>query len=499
MSDIKTAAIVGTGVIGAGWAARFLAHGLDVIAWDPAPDAEDKLRAAVDNAWPALGKLGLYPGADRARLRFADSLEGLSSQADFVQENAPEREELKQGLLAQIDAAAKPEAIIASSTSGYMPSDLQSRCRRHPERVLVGHPFNPVYLLPLVEIVGGEKTATEACDRAARFYEAMGMHALKVKKEVPGHLSDRLQEALWREVLHLVSEGVATTEELDAAIAYGPGLRWAIWGTCLQFHLAGGVGGMRHMLEQFGPALKLPWTKLEAPELTQELIDRMVDGTEAQAAGRSVRELERIRDDCLIAIMQALRPAGEGAGEIVARDEAQRLGAQDFARWTPGTEVTAPLDDYRGTVLPEWVDYNGHMSEWAYLTAFGWASDVLFRYIGDDEAYRDAGHSFYTAETHINYLRECSVGDPLRVTTQLLGLDEKRLHFFHSMYHGESGEPLATTEQMLVHVDMNAGRSAPIQPEVYEALAAIMAAHKDMAIPPQVGRRMAVKPKVGSG
>ncbi len=499
MSDIKTAAIVGTGVIGAGWAARFLAHGLDVIAWDPAPDAEDKLRAAVDNAWPALGKLGLYPGADRARLRFADSLEGLSSQADFVQENAPEREELKKDLLAQIDAAAKPEAIIASSTSGYMPSSLQSRCRRHPARVLVGHPFNPVYLLPLVEIVGGEKTATEACDRAARFYEAMGMHALKVKKEVPGHLSDRLQEALWREVLHLVSEGVATTEELDAAIAYGPGLRWAIWGTCLQFHLAGGVGGMRHMLEQFGPALKLPWTKLEAPELTRELIDRMVDGTEAQAAGRSVRELERIRDDCLIAIMQALRPAGEGAGEIVARDEAQRLGAQDFARWTPGTEVTAPLDDYRGTVLPEWVDYNGHMSEWAYLTAFGWASDVLFRYIGDDEAYRDAGHSFYTAETHINYLRECSVGDPLRVTTQLLGLDEKRLHFFHSMYHGESGEPLATTEQMLVHVDMNAGRSAPIQPEVYEALAAIMAAHKDMAIPPQVGRRMAVKPKVGAG
>jgi carnitine 3-dehydrogenase len=157
--------------------------------------------------------------------------------------------------------------------------------------------------------------------------------------------------------------------------------------------------------------------------------------------------------------------------------------------------VPAPLDYYRGTVLPEWVDYNGHMTEAAYLTAFGWASDVLFRYIGDDEAYRAAGHSFYTAETHINYLRECSVGDPLRVTTQLLGLDEKRLHFFHSMYHGESGEPLATTEQMLVHVDMNAGRSAPIQPEVYEALAAIMAAHKDMAIPPQVGRQMAVKAK----
>ena len=495
MSEIKTAAIVGTGVIGAGWAARFLAHGLDVVAWDPAPEAEEKLRAAVDNAWPAVSKVGLFPGADRARLSFAASLEELSATADFVQENAPEREDLKKDLLAQIDAAAKPEAIIASSTSGYMPTDLQSRCQRHPERVLVGHPFNPVYLLPLVEIVGGEKTAPEASERASRFYEAMGMHALNVKTEVPGHLSDRLQEALWREVLHLVSEGVATTEELDAAIAYGPGLRWAIWGTCLQFHLAGGVGGMRHFLEHFGESLKVPWTKLEAPELTRELIDRMVDGTEAQAAGRSVREMERIRDDCLIAIMQALRPAGEGAGQVIARDEARRLQSQAAARWRPDTPVPAPLDYYRGTVLPEWVDYNGHMTEAAYLTAFGWASDVLFRYIGDDEAYRAAGHSFYTAETHINYLRECSVGDPLRVTTQLLGLDEKRLHFFHSMYHGESGEPLATTEQMLVHVDMNAGRSAPIQPEVYEALAAIMAAHKDMVIPPQVGRQMAVKAK----
>jgi len=499
MSDVQTAAIVGTGVIGAGWATRFLAHGLDVVAWDPAPDAEEKLRAAVDSAWPSVAKLGLYSGADRARLRIAASLEDLCAEADFVQENAPEREGLKQTLLAEIDAALKPEAIIASSTSGFLPSSLQSRCGRHPERVLVGHPFNPVYLLPLVEIVGGEKTPPEACDRAAQFYEAMGMHALKVRKEVPGHLSDRLQEALWREVLHIVNEGVATTQELDDAIAYGPGLRWAIWGTCLQFHLAGGLGGMRHMLEQFGPALKLPWTKLEAPELSQALIDRMVEGTESQAAGRSVRELEKVRDDCLIAVMQALRPSGEGAGRIVECEEARRLQSQPAVRWAPGTPVPAPFDDYRCTVLPEWVDYNGHMTEAAYLTAFGWASDVLFRYIGDDEAYRAAGHSFYTAEAHINYLRECSVGDPLRITTQLLGLDEKRLHIFHGMYHGASGDPLATTEQMLVHVDMKAGRSAPIRPEVYEALAAIMAAHRELAIPPQVGSRMAVKPKPPTG
>jgi carnitine 3-dehydrogenase len=193
--------------------------------------------------------------------------------------------------------------------------------------------------------------------------------------------------------------------------------------------------------------------------------------------------------------MQALRPYNVGAGRIIARDEAQRLGAQQYARWTPGTEVPKPLDDYRGTVLPEWVDYNGHMSEWAYLTAFGWASDVLFRYIGIDEAYRAAGQSLYTVETHINYYRECSVGDSLRVTTQLLGLDEKRLHFFHSMVHGGSGELLCTTEQMLLHVDMNAGSACPILPPVFEALGAIMAAHRDMPVPPQVGRQMAVRKK----
>jgi carnitine 3-dehydrogenase len=492
MSDIKTAAIVGTGVIGAGWAARFLRRGLDVVAWDPAPGAEDRLREAVDNAWPAVTKLGLYPGADRGRLRFAASLAEACAAADLVQENAPEREELKQSLFAEIDAALRPDAIIASSTSGFMPSRLQARCK-HPERVLVGHPFNPVYLLPLVEVVGGEKTAPEFIERAVAFYEDLGMHALKVRNEIEGHLSDRLQEALWREVLHLVKDGVATTEELDDAVAYGPGLRWAIWGTCLQFHLAGGQAGMRHMLEQFGPALELPWTKLVAPELTPALIDSMVEGTEAQAAGRSVRELERLRDDCLIGIMQALRPQDEGAGRVFARDEARRLGAVSAARWKPGAEVPRPLDIYRGAVQPDWVDYNGHMSEWAYLAAFGWASDSLFRYIGDDEAYRAAGHSFYTVETHINYMREASTGEPLRITTQLLGLDEKRMHFFHSMYHGDSGDLLATTEQMLVHVDMNAGRSAPIQPQVYEALAAVMAAHQDMPVPPQVGRRMEIK------
>ncbi|HEX6102146.1 MAG TPA: L-carnitine dehydrogenase [Alphaproteobacteria bacterium] len=303
--SIRRVALVGGGVIGSGWAARALAHGLDVVATDPAPGAEGKMRAAVENAWPALQRVGLKPGADLKRLRFVASVEEAVAEADFVQESAPEREDLKRKLHAQIDAAAKPEVVIASSSSGLLPSRFQADCR-HPERVVVGHPFNPVYLLPLVEVLGGEKTSADAIDRAMAFYRSIGMHALKVRTEVPGYIADRLQEALWREALHMVGEGVATTAEIDDSIRFGPGLRWSFFGTCLIFHMAGGDEGMKHMLAQFGPALELPWTKLKAPKLTDELFQRMVEGTQAQAQGRSVKELERFRDDCLIAVQEAI-------------------------------------------------------------------------------------------------------------------------------------------------------------------------------------------------
>jgi carnitine 3-dehydrogenase len=303
--NIRRLALVGGGVIGSGWAARALAHGLDVLATDPAPGAEGKMRAAVENAWPVLERVGLKAGADLGRLSFVRSVEEAVQEADFIQESAPEREDLKRKLHAQIDAAAKPDVVIASSSSGLLPSRFQADCK-HPERVVVGHPFNPVYLLPLVEVLGGEKTSPEAIERAMAFYRSIGMYALKVRTEVPGYIADRLQEALWREALHMVGEGVATTAEIDDSIRFGPGLRWSFFGTCLIFHMAGGDEGMKHMLAQFGPALELPWTKLKAPKLTDDLTRRMVEGTEAQAQGRSVKELERFRDDCLIAVQEAI-------------------------------------------------------------------------------------------------------------------------------------------------------------------------------------------------
>ena len=289
-------------MIGSGWAARALAKGLDVIAWDPAPGSEARLRSAVANAWPALVRVGLAKGASRRRLTFTSDLDSAVRDADFVQESSPEDEGLKRALLADIDGMARPDVVIASSSSGLLPSRIQARCR-HPERVLIGHPFNPVYLLPLVEVVAGSRTRLAAVKRAEAFYLRLGMRPLRVDHEIAGYISDRLQEALWREALHMVADGVATTEEIDAAIVFGPGLRWAFMGTFLAFHLAGGDGGMRHMLEQFGPALKLPWTKLRAPELTTQLARRVVSGTKAQANGRSIKELERWRDDQLIRIM----------------------------------------------------------------------------------------------------------------------------------------------------------------------------------------------------
>ena len=298
-------AALGTGVIGAGWIARALARGLTVRAWDPAPGAEAALRTRLANAWPALEAQGLAPGASLDRLTFHTDLDAAVASADVIQESAPERLELKRELHAQVSRAARPDALICSSTSGLLPSDFYAEAL-HPERCLVGHPFNPVYLLPLVEVVGGRQTSAANLERAEAFYRELGMRPLRVRKEVPGFIADRLLEALWREALHLVNDGVATTGEIDDAIRYGAGLRWSFMGTFLTYTLAGGPAGMRHFMQQFGPALKLPWTYLEAPELTDGLIDAVVEGTQAQQGDLELAALERYRDDCLLAVQAAI-------------------------------------------------------------------------------------------------------------------------------------------------------------------------------------------------
>ena len=313
MSEEKlTIACIGMGVIGCGWATHFLGQGHNVRVWDPVEGVDERLNSYLDLAWPAMTELGLPEEANRENFIVCETVDQTIEGACLVQENAPERLELKMDLIAELDEICSSDVVIASSTSGYLISDMTQQCKKHPERVVVGHPFNPVYLLPLVEVVGGPKTSQENLIKAQEIYESTGKLVLRLDKEVDGFVSDRLQEAMWREALHMVANGEATVEQLDLAITAGPGLRWALMGPMLTFHLAGGEGGMAHMLDHFGPSLKSPWTRLEAPELTKELRDAVVNGCEEEAAGRKVADLVSERDRGLVAIIKALRKSEVG-------------------------------------------------------------------------------------------------------------------------------------------------------------------------------------------
>ncbi|MEE4595501.1 3-hydroxyacyl-CoA dehydrogenase NAD-binding domain-containing protein [Streptomyces sp. DSM 41524] len=302
--EVRRVACVGAGVIGGGWVAHFLARGYDVTAWDPAPDAEEKLRRLVAAAWPALEQIGLADGASPDRLTVAATLAEAVADAQFVQESAPEKLELKRSLLAQLDAAAPPGVVIASSTSGYPMTDMQTEAA-DPGRLVVGHPFNPPYLIPLVEVVGGKRTDAAAVEWASRFYKVAGKSVITMERELPGFIANRLQEALWREALHMVANGEATVKEIDDSITEGPGLRWAFMGPCLTFALAGGDGGMGHMLDHFGPSLKSPWTRLEAPELDDTLRAAMVEGCDEAAGSRTIAQLVAERDQGVIDVLRA--------------------------------------------------------------------------------------------------------------------------------------------------------------------------------------------------
>jgi carnitine 3-dehydrogenase / betainyl-CoA thioesterase len=480
-------ALLGGGVIGSGWAARFLLNGVDVRLHDPDPDAERKLGEVLENARHAYRRLTLAPLPAEGSLTIWPSAEQAVEGADLVQESAPEREPLKRELLAAAGRSAGPEVVICSSTSGLLPSRLQENVR-HPERVAVGHPFNPVYLLPLVELCGGRQTSPEALDRAAAAYRSVGMRPLRVRSEIDGFLADRLMEALWREALWLVADDVATVEEIDDAIRFGAGLRWSFMGTFLTYRIAGGEAGMRHFMAQFGPALEWPWTKLtDVPELTEELIGKLVAQSDAQAGGRSVRELERVRDECLVSVLQGLRTNGFGAGAVLADYERSLFRANGHP---DGGPVPAPLRLHRLRVPAEWVDYNGHAHESRYLQAFGDATDALLRRLGIDAAYLASGGSYYTVETHLSHLREAAAGDVLEVSTQVLGHDPKRLHIFHRLVRERDGEEVASAEQMLVHVDTVRGEASPAGAEVLRRVEEVEAAHAALPPPERAGRRI---------
>ncbi|MGB7316600.1 MAG: carnitine 3-dehydrogenase [Planktotalea sp.] len=481
----KQAAIIGGGVIGGGWAARFLLSGWDVRVFDPDPEAKRKIGEVLANARRSLP--GLFETAlpEEGSLSFHDTLEEAVSGAIWVQESVPERLDLKQKVYTSLMEHCAQSAVIGSSTSGFKPSELQEGTAR-PEQIVVAHPFNPVYLLPLAELVTTEKNTPDVIAKAKEILSAIGMHPLHVKKEIDAHIADRFLEAVWREALWLVKDGIATTEEIDDAIRYGFGIRWAQMGLFETYRVAGGEAGMKHFMAQFGPALQWPWTKLmDVPEFTDELVDLIAGQSDAQSGHHSIRELERIRDNNLVAMMRALKTQDWGAGALLNAQD-KHLGAN-----APEIDETRPIVTVRRAIPLDWTDYNGHMNEARYLQAFCDATDRLMEIIGCDAEYISTGGSYFTAETHIRHLDEVHAGARIEVRTQVLLGEGKKMQLWHEMYEGE--RLLATGEHMLIHVDLETRRPSIPGPSIKANLTRIATAHANLSKPAGIGASVGVR------
>lgn len=470
------AAIVGAGVIGAGWAARFLLNGWDVGIFDPDPEAPRKVDEVLANAKRSLPSLYDRPLPKQGTLSFASSLEEAVSGASWVQESVSEQLALKHKILGTVSEAAPADAVIGSSTSGFKPSDLNSA----GARAIVAHPFNPVYLLPLVELVGDAET----CSRAGELLKSVGMYPLTLRKEIDAHIADRLLEAVWRESLWLVRDGVATTSDIDEAIRMAFGIRWAQMGLFETYRIAGGEAGMHHFMEQFGPALSWPWTKLmDVPEFTPELVDLIAGQSDEQSGHLSIRELERLRDDNVVAMLRALKKNQAAAGGVIQAHEDSLVVTDDRFDLPVTLQMQVPAS---------WTDYNGHMNETHYLEAGSKATDGFMALIGADAAYVASGLSYFTVESHVRYLDEVHAGDQLTVTTQVLVGQGKKMQLFHRIFRGD-GTLAATVETLLLHTDLKARRTCVPESSVEARLVAYAEQHQNL---PAEGRGRSVGEKL---
>ena len=479
----KVAAIIGGGVIGGGWAARFLLMGWEVRLFDPDPQAQRKIGEVLENARRSLPGLSDVMLPDEGALIYCDTISKAVAGAAWIQESVPERLELKRKIYQTIQEHCDTGAVIGSSTSGFKPSELQG-CATRPEQIMVTHPFNPVYLLPLIELVPTAKNPPKLVERAKGILTSIGMYPLHVRAEIDAHIADRFLEAVWREALWLIKDGIATTEEIDNAIRYGFGLRWAQMGLFETYRIAGGEAGMKHFIEQFGPCLSWPWTKLmDVPDLTDELIDQIADQSDTQSGAHSIRELERIRDNNLVTILRGLKAQDYGAGAL--------LNAQDARQPVAEIDITAPIPTVARAVPLDWTDYNGHMNEARYLQAFGDATDRFMEIVGCDADYIACGGSYFTAETHICHLDEVRAGARIRVETQCLLGEGKKMHLFHRMWEGD--RLLATGEHMLIHVSLETRKASTPADQIAARLGEIAAAHAALPMPEGAGRAIGGK------
>ena len=485
----QIAAIIGGGVIGGGWAARFLLAGWDVIVYDTDSQAERKIAEVMANARASAPFLidGVMPA--EGTLSFAATMQEAVKDARWIQESVPERPEIKRAVYLEIQEHCRADAVIGSSTSGFTPTQLQEGAR-DPSQIVVTHPYNPVYLLPLVELVASPATSAAQIARAKDILSSVSMKPVHIKGEIEAHVGDRLLEAVWREALWLINDDIATTDVIDDIMTHSFGLRWAQMGLFETYRVAGGEAGIRHFITQFGPALAWNWTKLmDVPELTDELIDKIASQSDAQSGAHSIRELEAIRDKNLVAFLRSLKRHDWAAGKFL--NEVEAAITPPIAALT-SNEQSAPLQVHQGRVMPEWLDYNGHMTEFRYGQVFSDATDEVIKAGGFDEAYLKKGFSFFTVETHIRFLGEMHLGDAFVVDSQILSFDGKKLHLCHQM-RNEAGDVVATGEHMLLHVDTNKGASAMADTPVAQMLGALARAQETLAMPDFCGRAVGMK------
>ena len=492
-----------------------LINGYDVAVFDKAGKVEENCRRVLENAEKAMHEITMVSLPAKGCLRVVAKIEQALENAIWVQESVPERETLKMQVLAQIESNVGKNVVIASSTSGLLPSKLQQGMSA-PERFIVAHPFNPVYILPLVELVGGRQTSASALEKAEQFYQSIGMKTLLVKKEIDAFIADRLLEAVWREALWLVHDKVASTAEIDDAIKFGFGLRWAQMGLFETYRIAGGEGGLKHFLAQFAPALKLPWSKLtNVPEWSEALQNQIVQQSDKQASGMTIQQLERIRDKNLAAIINALKAQNWGAGKNLVEYEqilANRASLENTSEKNnpeaaplalAGSEWQKPLCLLKTRVAGAWLDANNHMNESRYLQVFSNATDRFLLALGFGQALFERGYSFYTLETNLQHLHEAKAGEKIYVATRLLDCDAKKLHIFHEMYSSEDraggveagrsevgktaagGLLLASAEHVLLHVlrDGKVVRSAPMEDALAGNFQSLLSSHSRLPAP----------------
>ena len=491
MKSIKAAGVIGAGVIGSGWVARLLLNGIDVFVYDPSKEAPKYVNKVIDNAERAYNKLLTSNLPKKGKLLFSASISEVAKSCELIIEAVPERLSIKQSAYEEIESSADKNLVIASSTSGILPSDLQAKMK-HPERLLVAHPFNPVYLLPLVEIVGGSKTSKNVIEETSKKFTNIGMFPLHIKKEIPAFIADRLLESVWREALWLVNDDIATTEEIDDAIRYGFGLRWAQMGLFETYRLAGGEAGMRHFISQFGPCLEWPWTHLmDVPEFTDELIEKVSSQSDQQSGQFSIDELMEKRDDNLVDFLKVLKDNQWGAGNSLKEFDASLSGSINKLEFSE-LNLSNPILTYITKVPKEWADYNGHMTEARYLECFSEATTEMMSIIGVDEEYILNIGSYFTVETHIRHLDEVQIGESIKAKTQVIFGENKKLHLFHWLNH-EDGRLLATAEHMLIHVDLKTRGASMPNDLVLKRMGLVYEAHKKLPRPEGINRAVGDK------